>query len=248
VKRLVIAAALCGLQAVALAQGASVDTRPVSAIHGASALAPGWQNGAFMEIFVRAYRDSDGDGIGDLRGLIQSLDYLRDLGIKGIWLMPVNPSADRDHGYATTDYRAIEPAYGSLADFDELLKQAHARGIGVIIDYVINHSAASHPLFVDSQRAESPFRDWYLWQPTEPPAGTSGARTPGRRRQTAPSSAPSGRTCPTSTCAIRTWSSTTRAACASGSTAGSTAFVSTPCRTWSRTTSATGTTSPRAGS
>ena len=156
------------LQAAAFAQGSVVDTRPVPAVHSPSPLAPGWQHGAFIEIFVRAYRDSDGDGIGDLRGLISKLDYLRDLGIKGIWLMPVSPSADRDHGYATTDYRDIEPAYGTLADFDELLKQAHARGIGVIIDYVVNHSAASHPLFIASKRADSPYRDWYLWRANAP--------------------------------------------------------------------------------
>src|SRR5215216_6512988 len=93
---------------------AQADIAPVGPVASASALAPGWQNGAFIEIFVRAYRDSDGDGIGDLRGLIASLDYLRELGIKGIWLMPVHASADHDHGYATTDYRAIEPAYGTL--------------------------------------------------------------------------------------------------------------------------------------
>ncbi len=122
-----------------------------------------------MQIFVRSYQDSDGDGIGDLRGLISRLDYLRDLGVKGLWLMPVNPSQDRDHGYAVTDYRAIEPAYGSMADFDRLLSEAHARGIGVIIDYVVNHSAAQHPLFVNSRAAGSnPYRDWYLWESSKP--------------------------------------------------------------------------------
>jgi glycosidase len=109
-----------------------------------------WERGVFMEIFVRAYQDSDGDGIGDLRGLISRLDYLKDLGIRGIWLMPVTRSADRDHGYATTDFRDIEPDYGTLADFDELLKQAHARGIGVITDYVINHASHQHPAFQEA--------------------------------------------------------------------------------------------------
>jgi hypothetical protein len=111
-----------------------VDVSRVAAADPGSTLPADWQRGAFMQIFVRSYQDSDGDGIGDLRGLISRLDYLRDLGVKGLWLMPVNPSQDRDHGYAVTDYRAIEPAYGTLADFDELLRQAHARGIGVIID------------------------------------------------------------------------------------------------------------------
>ncbi|MFY7865948.1 alpha-amylase family glycosyl hydrolase [Roseateles sp.] len=122
-----------------------------------------------MEIFVRGYQDSDGDGIGDLRGLIQRLDYLQDLGIRGIWLMPITASADRDHGYATTDFRALEPQYGSLDDFDELIRQAHRRGIGVIIDYILNHSAAQHPFFQAALHSESsPFRDWFVWQDPAP--------------------------------------------------------------------------------
>jgi glycosidase len=113
-----------------------------------------------MEIFVRAYQDSDGDGLGDLRGLISRLDYLKDLGIRGLWLMPVTRSADGDHGYATTDFRDIEPAYGTLADFDELLKQAHARGIGVITDYVINHSSHRHPAFQAALKGSGPDNPW----------------------------------------------------------------------------------------
>ena len=122
-----------------------------------------------MQIFVRSYQDSDGDGVGDLKGLVQRLDYLKDLGVTGLWLMPVTRSQDGDHGYAVSDYRNIERQYGSLADMDELLKQAHARGIGVIIDYVINHSAAQNPLFVNAKSASAnPYRDWYLWQGLKP--------------------------------------------------------------------------------
>jgi alpha-amylase len=128
-----------------------------------------WAQGPFMEIYVRGYQDSDGDGVGDLRGLIQRLDYLRDLGITGLWLMPVTQSEDRDHGYAVEDYRAIERAYGSLADLDELLRQAHARGMGVILDYVMNHSAYTNPLFTASSRGPAdPFRDWYVWSASRP--------------------------------------------------------------------------------
>lgn len=149
----------------------AVDISRVAAADPGSALPPGWQHGAFIEIFVRGYKDSDGDGIGDLRGLTQSLDYLRDLGIKGIWLMPVTRSQDADHGYAVTDYRNIETAYGTLADFDEFLKQAHARGIGVIVDYVVNHSASRHPLFLHSSAsADNPYRNWYIWK-DQVPAG-----------------------------------------------------------------------------
>jgi alpha-amylase len=123
---------------------------------------------------VRAYRDSNGDGIGDLRGLTASLDYLQSLGVKGLWLMPVTRSQDRDHGYAVADYRAIEPDYGTLADFDELLAQAHARGIGVIVDYVLNHSAAEHPAFVASRDPADPHRGWYVWNDAGRPVNDIG--------------------------------------------------------------------------
>ncbi|MEO8104490.1 MAG: alpha-amylase family glycosyl hydrolase [Betaproteobacteria bacterium] len=147
----------------------AIDLVPFAVADPGSHLPAGWQHGAFMEIFVRGWRDSDGDGIGDLRGVTQSLDYLRDLGIKGIWLMPITRSADGDHGYAVTDFRQLEPAYGTLADFDELLREAHARGIGVIMDYVINHSAASHPLFVEAAASRaSAYRDWYIWKDPAP--------------------------------------------------------------------------------
>jgi len=139
-----------------------------------SGLPAGWQHGAFMEIFVRAYQDSNGDGMGDLPGLISRLDYLQDLGIRGLWLMPIHPSEDRDHGYAVTDYRAVHPDYGTLDDFDRLLREAHARGIGVIIDYVLNHSASRHPLFQRSRSSPGDaYRDWYVWNApgAAPPAG-----------------------------------------------------------------------------
>ncbi len=148
---------------------AGLDLSPVPQRDPGSALPDGWQHGAFMEIFVRAYQDSDGDGIGDLRGLTQRLDYLRDLGVKGIWLMPITASADHDHGYATVDHRQLEQAYGRLEDLDELLRQAHARGIGVIMDYVVNHGAARHPLFIASASgAANRYRDWFVWQPQAP--------------------------------------------------------------------------------
>jgi alpha-amylase len=160
------------LLACTLAQAQpSIDTRPVPMPERPTSSLPAhWQHGAFMEIFVRAWKDSNGDGIGDLRGLTQTLDYLKDLGIRGIWLMPVTKNADGDHGYATTDFRDIAPEYGTLADFDELLREAHARGIGVIMDYVINHSAAQHPLFEAARQGPgAPYRDWYVWSDEAPP-------------------------------------------------------------------------------
>ncbi|MFO1251705.1 MAG: alpha-amylase family glycosyl hydrolase [Inhella sp.] len=147
----------------------AVDLSAVAPQPRPSGLATDWHQGAFMEIFVRAYQDSDGDGVGDLRGLTSRLDYLKELGVTGLWLMPVTASADHDHGYATTDFRAIERDYGTLDDFDELLRQAHARGIGVIIDYVVNHSSHEHPLF-QAARADpqSPHRDWFVWSEEAP--------------------------------------------------------------------------------
>lgn len=148
---------------------AAPDLGAVAVGTTSSALAPGWMRGAFMEIYVRGYRDSDGDGKGDLKGLISKLDYLQDLGIRGIWLMPITDSADRDHGYAVKNYRAIETDYGSMADLDLLLAEAHKRGIGVIMDYVINHSAVEHPLFRNSaSSATNVQRDYFVWQSSKP--------------------------------------------------------------------------------
>jgi glycosidase len=161
--------AACVAGAASLCAQAAPPRQPAAA-GPASAPAAHWQHGAFMEIFVRAWKDSDGDGIGDLKGLTQSLDHLQDLGIRGIWLMPVTKNADGDHGYATTDFRDIAPEYGTLADFDELIRQAHRRGIGVVMDYVINHSAAQHPFFVSAlQGPGSPYRDWFVWSDDAPP-------------------------------------------------------------------------------
>lgn len=169
-------AMFCGLALLIGAASAQADnqklaqqTGPVMAADPGSRLSKDWHHGAFMEIFVRAYQDSNQDGIGDLKGITQRLDYLKALAIKGIWLMPINPSQDGDHGYAVSHYRDIEPAYGKLADFDELIKQAHARDIGIIMDYVINHSAANNPVFEASAASpDSAYRDWYLWENSAP--------------------------------------------------------------------------------
>ncbi|HSW07552.1 alpha-amylase family glycosyl hydrolase [Aquabacterium sp.] len=122
-----------------------VDQRPVAMADPGSALQPGWQHGAFMVIDVRNWRDSNGDGIGDLRGLTQSLDALADLGIKGLRLMPITRREDAGPGQAVSRQRSIEPAYGTLADFDQLLDEAHRRGIGVIMDYTMTPGAAAPP-------------------------------------------------------------------------------------------------------
>lgn len=134
-----------------------------------------WNDATFYEIFVRSFYDSDGDGIGDFQGIIEKLDYLNDgdpettddLGITGIWLMPTMPSPSY-HGYDVTDYYGIESDYGTMADFQEFLDEAHARGIRVILDYVMNHSSSQHPWFNQSQNSQNGFRDWYVWSETDP--------------------------------------------------------------------------------
>jgi glycosidase len=145
------------------------DSGSVSVGAVSSPLPSGWWQGAFMQVYVRAYQDSNGDGIGDLNGLIQRLDYLQDLGVKGLWLLPVTQSSDRDHGYAVKNYRAIETDYGTQADFDRLISEAHKRGIGVIIDFVINHSSNQHPLFLNAaSSASNANRNYFVWQNPKP--------------------------------------------------------------------------------
>ena len=172
----------CAPAAVSAAEPAPADVGPVAATPPASALPAGWaQRGVFMEILVRAYQDSDGDGIGDLAGLTRRLDYLQALGIKGLWLMPVFESEDHDHGYAVVNYRAIEPAYGTLADFDRLIAEAHQRGIAVILDYVMNHAAAAHPIFESAYDSrKSPFADWFIWADDKPRGWNTFAGDPWR--------------------------------------------------------------------
>ena len=116
----------------------------------------------WYEIFVRSWYDTNGDGIGDLNGVTAKLDYLQSLGVSGVWLMPINPSPSY-HGYDITDYDGINPQYGTMADFDRLVREAHRRGIKVIIDLVINHSSNEHPWFKAALDPRSPYHDWYSW-------------------------------------------------------------------------------------
>jgi len=175
------AAALAALNALGN-ESASLDLSAVVANDLDSGLGSAWADSAsFIEIYVRGYQDSDGDGVGDLQGLISRFDYLQALGITGIWLMPVTESADNDHGYAVEDYRAIESDYGSMADFELLLNEAHARGIAIIIDYVMNHAASTNPLFLDaSTEAANDKRDWFVWEDVKPQGWNTFAGDPWR--------------------------------------------------------------------
>ncbi len=136
---------------------------------------PWWRHAVFYEIFVRSFYDSDGDGIGDLNGITQKLDYLNDgnpatgddLGVTALWLMPIHPSPSY-HGYDVIDYRAVNPDYGSMEDFQALLTAAHDRGIRVIIDMVINHTSNQHEWFQASNAGDAAYRDYYIWSDEDP--------------------------------------------------------------------------------
>lgn len=134
-----------------------------------------WNDAVFYEVFVRSFYDGNGDGIGDFKGLTQKLDYLNDgnpdthhdLGITGIWLMPMMKSPSY-HGYDVADYYATEPDFGTMEDFEAFLAAAHARGIKVIIDLVMNHTSSQHPWFTQSAASQNGYRDWYLWSDNNP--------------------------------------------------------------------------------
>lgn len=128
-----------------------------------------WNEAVFYEIFVRSFYDSNGDGIGDLNGIIQKLDYIQnDLGATAIWLMPINPSPSY-HGYDVTDYRGINPEYGTMQDFKNLVQELHNRGMKIVIDYVINHTSDKHPWFQNASKdLNSHYRDWYVFKKSKP--------------------------------------------------------------------------------
>ena len=124
-----------------------------------------WQYGIFYQVYPRSFQDSDGDGVGDLKGIISRLDYLQDLGINAVWVSPIYPSPMADFGYDISDYRGIHPLFGDMEDFDQLLQAAHDRGLKLILDLVPNHSSDQHPWFKESRSSrDNPKRDWYIWQ------------------------------------------------------------------------------------
>jgi alpha-glucosidase len=130
---------------------------------------PWWQRGIIYQIYPRSFADSNGDGIGDLNGITQHLDYLAELGVDAIWLSPFYPSPDVDFGYDVSDYCAVDPKFGALEDFDHLVHEAHRRGIHVILDLVLNHTSDQHPWFIESKSSrDNPKRDWYLWRDPAP--------------------------------------------------------------------------------
>ncbi|MGH6784489.1 MAG: alpha-amylase family glycosyl hydrolase, partial [Sphingomicrobium sp.] len=131
-----------------------------------------WQRGVIYQIYPRSFQDSDGDGIGDLKGIERRLDYLAELGVDAIWIAPLYPSPMADFGYDVADYCDVDPRFGTLADLDSLLAAAHARNLKLILDFVPNHSSDRHPWFVASRASRnSPRRDWYIWRDPAPDGG-----------------------------------------------------------------------------
>ncbi len=133
---------------------------------------PWWNHAVFYEIFVRSFADSTtgplaNDGIGDLQGIIEKLDYLQELGVRGIWLTPIMASPSY-HGYDVTDYYTVNEEYGTNEDFKRLMAEAHRRDIRVIIDLVLNHTSNQHPWFQEAAKPNSPYRDWYIWTDRDP--------------------------------------------------------------------------------
>ena len=137
-----------------------------------------WRTAVVYQVYPRSFADSDGDGVGDLRGLIGKLDHLERLGVDVLWLSPIYPSPQDDAGYDISDYQDVDPTFGTLADLDELLAQLHSRGMRLMMDLVVNHTSDEHPWFVESRSSpDSPKRDWYWWRPPREgfECGTPGA-------------------------------------------------------------------------
>jgi len=131
-----------------------------------------WRDGIIYQIYPRSFVDSNGSGLGDLPGITSKLDYLAGLGVDAIWLSPIYPSPDKDFSYDVSDYVDIDPRFGSLADFDLLLSEAHQRDIRIVLDLVLNHTSDQHEWFLESRsNRDNPKADWYLWHPPSPSQG-----------------------------------------------------------------------------
>lgn len=153
---------------------------------------PWWQNGVIYQIYPKSFQDSTGNGYGDLAGVTRRLDYLQELGVDAIWLTPVYVSPQVDNGYDVADYCAIDPAYGTMADFEQLVAAAHRRGIRIVMDMVFNHTSTEHPWFKAAQDRHSPYRQFYVWRDGEgirrrTTGAPNSAATPGSGTPTAAS-------------------------------------------------------------
>src|SRR6476660_6935935 len=124
-----------------------------------------WKHGVVYQVYPRSFQDTNGDGVGDLRGISERLDYLAWLGVDAIWISPIYPSPMADFGYDVSDYTGIHPIFGTLQELDALVGAVHARGMHLILDFVPNHTSAQHPWFLESRASrENARRDWYIWR------------------------------------------------------------------------------------
>jgi alpha-glucosidase len=168
-----IALALGILTTGAIGQSASAKPASQSSTTSASEQ-DWWKNAVIYEIYPRSFQDTNKDGIGDLNGITERLDYLKELGVDAIWLSPIYPSPQADFGYDISDYENIDPQYGTLADFDRLIAEANKRHIRVIMDMVMNHSSDEHKWFLESRSSrDNPYRDWYVWHDGKGETATS---------------------------------------------------------------------------
>lgn len=128
-----------------------------------------WRGAVIYQIYPRSFLDSNGDGIGDLPGIVRKLDYIAELGVDAVWISPFVKSPMKDFGYDVSDYRAVDPIFGTLEDFDQLVEKAHTVGLKIIIDQVFNHTSDEHPWFEESRCSrDNPKADWYVWADPKP--------------------------------------------------------------------------------
>jgi len=162
------------------ALGQSEPPKPAAqAITAANSEQTWWKNAVIYEIYPRSFQDSNGDGIGDLNGITQRLDYLKELGVDAVWLSPVYPSPQVDFGYDISDYKNIDPQYGTLKDFDHLVAEANKRHIRILMDMVMNHTSDKHEWFIQSRSSRtSPYRDWYMWHDGKGETATDKGQVP----------------------------------------------------------------------
>ncbi|KAJ5219457.1 uncharacterized protein N7498_001556 [Penicillium cinerascens] len=129
---------------------------------------PWWKNSVIYQIYPASYKDSNGDGIGDIQGIISQLDYIKSLGVDAIWVCPFYDSPQYDMGYDVADYESVYPPYGTVADVEALIAGCHARGLRILFDLVVNHTSSLHAWFKESRASKtSPKRDWYIWRPAK---------------------------------------------------------------------------------
>jgi alpha-glucosidase len=176
---IVLLAICCFADTYAAHAGQSAVPHAKSAASSAAAERDWWKNAVIYQVYPRSFQDSNGDGIGDLNGITEHLDYLQSLGVDAIWLTPIQPSPNADYGYDVADYRDVSPEYGSLDDFNRLIAEAKKRKIRVILDMVMNHTSDENAWFVQSRSSRTdPYRNWYVWRDGKGETATSQGAPP----------------------------------------------------------------------